>query len=148
MATTLEIPVPTRIYALVMGLATLLAAGVSWGVSDFLGADAFTRRTVLIAGALGAVATVAPVVLRVRAEYWGVAVMAAGVGRILLSLGFCYAVRESSPEVLSRPLFVGVVSGVFLLLVIEVTTAVKILATIERRRSAPLDGAPSNGKAA
>ncbi len=148
LTTRLDIPVPTRVHALVMGLATLLAAGVSWGVSSALGADPFTVRNVLIACALGAVPTFAPVVLRTRAEYWGVAVMAAGVGRILVSLGYCYVIRENSPEILTRPLFVGVVSGAFLLLVIEVTTAVKILAAIERRRSAPLDGAPSNGKAA
>lgn len=148
MPTTANQPVPTAVHALVMGVATLVAAGLAWGVAAGLGADASTLRIVLMASGAGALATFAPVVFRVRSEYWGVAVMAAGVGRILLSLGCCYLVRESSPGILARPLFVGVVSGAFVLLVVEVTSAVKILAAIERRRSTPLDGAPSNGKAA
>lgn len=148
MTTTANQSVPTAVHALVMGVATLVALGLAWGVAAALGADAFTLRIVLVALGFGTIATFAPVVFRVRSEYWGVSVMAAGVGRLLLSLGCCYLVRESSPDVLARPLFVGVVSGAFVLLVVEVTSAVKILAAIERRRTTPLDGAPSNGKAA
>lgn len=148
LTTTVDNPVPTSTHALIMGVATLVAAGLSWGVASALGGDAFTLRTVLIATGLGAIATAAPVLFRARAEYWGVVVLAAGVGRLLLSLGLCYVVRQNSPEVLARPLFVGVVSGAILLLIVEVVTAVKILSAIERRRHATLAGANTHGKAA
>ncbi len=129
-----EIPVPRAAYGAGMLAASVAAAGLSWAVAAWLGGDSFTVRTVLIASAVGLVATLAPAVLRVGRDHWGVAVMGAGVARMLLSLGFCYAVREASPEVLARPLFVGVVAGAMLLLVVEATAAIRVLAALERRR--------------
>lgn len=123
-----------------MAVATLLAAGVSWLVAQRLGADALTLRHVVIAAFIGALATAIPVVLRIGRDHWGVVVMGAGVARLLLSLGYCYAIREASPDVLSRPLFVGVVAGAVLLLITEVTTAIRILSALERQREL---GAPS-----
>ncbi len=117
-----------------MLIATVVAAGASWALASSLGADSFTLRTVLIAAAIGAAATMAPAVLKIGRDHWGVFVMGAGVARMLLSVGYCYAVREMSPEVLSRPLFVGVVAGALLLLIVETATSIKVLSALERRR--------------
>jgi len=143
-----EIPVPRAGYGLVMVAATLIGAGVSWVVAAQLGADPFTLRTVLMAAAIGALPTLAPAVLNVTREHWGVCVMGAGVTRLLFSLGYCYAARASSPELLARPLFVGVVAGAMLLLIVEAIAAIKILSAIERRRqiSASADSTHSTNR--
>jgi len=129
-------------YGKVMVAAVLAGAGVSWLIAWRLGADPSTLRTVLIAAAIGAVPTLAPAVLRVGRDYWGVCVMGSGLARMLFSLGFCYAVREATPEIMARPLFVGVVAGALLLLVVEAVASIKILSAMERRRdlaAAPAD---------
>lgn len=136
MTTENAIQVPRARYGLVMAAATLLAAAVSWAVARGMGADSATLRAVLAAAALGALPTLAPAVLRLGREHWGVFVMGAGCARLLLSLGYCYMAREASPELASRPLFVGVVAGALLLLVVEVATSIKILSAMERRREA------------
>lgn len=91
-------------------------------------------RKVLEAAAIGIPATFAPVILRIKPDYWALSVVGAGTARMLLCLGFCYAVREAAPEVLSRPLFIGVASGAALLLAVEVAASIRILSAIERER--------------
>lgn len=121
-----------------LGAATLAAFGLAWLIASRLGADAFTMRKVLEATAIGIPATFLPVVLRIKSDYWALSVVGAGTARMLLCLGFCYAVREASPEVLVRPLFIGVGSGACLLLAVEVAASIRILSAIDRERSSAL----------
>jgi hypothetical protein len=119
----------------VLAGATLGALGLSWLLASRLGADAFTLRKVLEAGAIGIPATFLPVILRIKPDYWALAVVGAGVARMMLCLGFCFATREIVPEVLSRPLFVGVGAGASLILAVEVVSSIRVLSAIERGRA-------------
>jgi len=116
----------------IMLFATLLAFGVAFGIATLLGADSKTIGVAMIAVAVGSIATIGPIVMKFGRETFGVAVMFAGAARMLLALGVCYFARESSPELMTRPLFLGVGSAVLLLMVVEVWTAIRILSAMER----------------
>ena len=148
MNTTPTIPVPRATYGLIMGLSTMVAGAAAWLLAAWLGADALTLKSVVIASGLGALATAAPVVLSLDRDRWGVFVMGAGVARMLLSLGYCYAAREATPELMARPLFVGVVAGAMLLLIVEVTVSIKILSALDQRRAGAAATGASSGKLA
>lgn len=118
-----------------MLIATAVALGASWGVARGLGGDSRTVSRVTIALLAGSLLTFAPALLRISKDYWGVAVLASGVARSLIVLGICYSIRETSPDVAARPLFLGAAAGAFILLVIETIAAVKVLSALDRRTS-------------
>jgi hypothetical protein len=138
--------IPRRCYALVMLGATLAAGGLVWALASGMGADAATVRAAMIATGLGLAGTLAPVLLRLDADHWGLGVVGGGVARMLISLAYCYFVRETSPDGVARPLFLSVASGAVLLLLVEAVTSVRILSSLEHRRNA--SGAASHGKPA
>ena len=129
-----------------MAVATVVALGLTWGVAGVLGADGFTLRTALVAVAIGSVATLVPVLMKFGRDYWGVAVMFAGAARMMVSLGYCYFVRENYAEVLARPLFLSVGVAALLLLVVEVVTSVRILSALERERIASAPASTGGGQ--
>lgn len=114
--------------------ATIVAFGVAFLVGKTLGADASNLRFALVALALGSFATFVPAVLAISKETWGVAVLVAGMARALIALGYCFALKETDPAVLPRPLFLAVASAAMFLLVVEVVVSIRILSSIERQR--------------
>lgn len=138
---------PRRALAVVLAGATVAAGLVAWVVADRLGADAHTSRRVLEATAIGIPATFAPVVLRLGRDSWALAVVGAGMARMMLSLGYCFALRELDPGILARPLFLAVASGAALLLVVEVGATVRMLSRLERGRGAPMSNSASRNPA-
>lgn len=137
-----SIQIPRARYGLAMLAATLVALALGWIVATRLGADGGTQRILLLAFAFGAFATAVPACFPISREYWGLAVVVSGVGRAMLMLGVCFVTREVNPEMVARPLFLGVASGAMLLLFTEVVLAVRNLSDIERRRT--LGAAPSD----
>lgn len=128
-----------------MALGTLAAAGLGVAVCLGLGGDATAVKACLGAMMLGSVATLGPILMRFSVDYWGVAVMVAGAARIGLGLGVCYLVRELNPGLSPRPMFLGVGSAMFILLVIEVLASVRVLSVADRLRTS---GQPSERNAA
>jgi hypothetical protein len=116
--------------ALVTG-AGLLCAGV---VTAALGADAKTVAFALLAIAVGSIATFIPAILHIGRDYWGIAVLFSGTARSLIVLAIAYAVSQSGTP--GRPLFIGAIAGAAVILIAETAAAIRILATLERRRVA------------
>lgn len=132
-------------YNRVMALATLGATGLGVLVCVGLGGDATAVKACLGAIVLGSLATLGPILMRFSIDYWGVAVMVAGAARIALALAVCYIVREINPGLSPRPMFLGVGSAMFILLVVEVMASVRVLSAADRLRTA---GQPSERNAA
>jgi len=137
-----SIQIPRGRYGLCMLAATLVALALGWIVATRLQADGTALKVLFLAFAFGAFATAIPACFPISREYWGLAVVVSGVGRAMLMLGVCFVARELNPEMIARPLFLGVASGAMLLLFTEVVLAVRILSDIERRRT--LGAAPSD----
>ncbi len=125
-------PIPRAAYGLAMLLTTLVAVGVAWGVARGLGSNGVTERTLLLAFLAGSFATAGPVVLRVGKDHWGVLVLVCGMLRGLVIFGVCMMARETDPEILRRPLFLGGLCGAVLLMVVESILAIRILSGLEK----------------
>ena len=132
MATPLDIPRAS--YGLMMAAATALGLACAAGATMAAGGDARTIGLVLGVLAIASVATAIPAVLSIGREYWGVAVLACGMGRSLAVLAMAYLLGRSG--VSTTPLFVGAVSGAVLILILESASAIRVLSQIERRREA------------
>jgi hypothetical protein len=127
-----EARIPRGQVALVLAGATAASFVLAWAVGAGLGADAHTLRRVVEALAIGIPATLAPVALRVGKDHWALTVVGAGMARMLLCLGYCFAVRELDPAVTARPLFLAVASGAAMILAVEVVATVRILSALDR----------------
>lgn len=111
-------------------LAIAGAAGWSWSMGG-----ATTVQTVLIALAIGSLATAIPVLMKISADYWGVAVLASGVARAMLILVVCYMLTQSNQNP-NRAIFLPAVTAAIFLLAVESTAAIRILAGLERQKAA------------
>ncbi|MBX3379770.1 MAG: hypothetical protein KF805_06720 [Phycisphaeraceae bacterium] len=131
-----------------MLLATLGAFGAAFGIAALLGGDSKTIGVALLAIAIGSLATLGPVVMKFGRESFGVAVMFAGAARMMLALGVCYFARETMPELMTRPLFLGVGSAALLLMVVEVWTSIRILSAMEREHRPATSGADDSQRKA
>ncbi|MGQ0628551.1 MAG: hypothetical protein ACT4PL_10685 [Phycisphaerales bacterium] len=128
--------IPKARYGLIMAGTTLIAAGVSASVAAVLGGDGTVILSVLTAFLIGSVFTFIPAIARVGHDHWGVVVLFSGVSRSLLVLAIAYSALHNNPDMVARPLFLGAVSGTFLVLMAETAAAVSILSKIERERVA------------
>lgn len=130
-----EARIPRGQVAMVLAGATAASFLLAWVVATGLGTDGHTLRRVSEALAIGIPATFAPVFFRVGKDHWALTVVGAGMARMLLCLGFCFAVRELDSGISPRPLFLAVASGASLVLAVEVVAAVRILAALDRDRA-------------
>jgi hypothetical protein len=111
-------------------LAIAGAAAWSWTLGGLS-----TVQTVLIALAIGSLATAVPVVMKISADYWGVAVLFSGTVRAMLILGICYMLTQSN-QYPNRAIFLPAVTAAIFLLAVESAAAVRILAGLERQKAA------------
>lgn len=116
-----------------MLVATLVAAAGAWLVAMRIGTDAGAFAVpLLLAMGIGSLATLAPVVLDIDKDHWGVVVLGSGVGRSLIVLAICFSLQPE--EVSSRPLFMGALTFVLTLLIAETVMSIRVLSSIERHR--------------
>jgi hypothetical protein len=123
-----------------MVLVTVAALVAAWVTARALGGDAGTARAATLALAIGSVLTLGPAVLRIDREHWGVAVLACGMGRGLVTLGAAYLMAAGNDALAPRPLYLGAVAGVLVVLLAESVAAILILSSLERRRAAHVAG--------
>ncbi len=128
--------IPRAKYGLWMGCATLAALGVVALMAGVLGGEAATIWAATLATGIGALATFAPAVLVISAEFWGVAVLVSGTVRSLAVVGLAYFYLQTNAALGTRPLMLSVSAGAMLVLAIEVIAAISILSAIERHKAA------------
>lgn len=133
MTSVFPLQIPRASYGFTMAAVTCAGLGLTGLMSMGMGADGKTAGLAVIALAIGSLATAVPVALNISDLYWGVVVMAAGIGRSLLTLAIAFVISRSGVE--SKPLFLGAVSGAVLILILESMVAIRILAQLERRRA-------------
>lgn len=143
MAAPSELTIPRAKYGLWMGLATLGALVLAAAMAAGMGGESATIRAVLLATAIGAVATFLPAVMVIAAEYWGVAVLVCGAARSLAVIGLAYYYVQTDPSLGSRAVMLPVSAGTMLVLALEVAASVSILSAIERRKAAIRSGGGS-----
>lgn len=114
---------------------TVLAVAVAVGATLGLGGSSREVGRVVLALAVGSVATLGPVLLQLGRESWGVGVLACGLARSLLVLGTVYLIETNTPGVEKRPLYLGAMVGAVAILVAETAVAVMILQGIEDARA-------------
>lgn len=105
---------------------------VAWG----LGGGADGVRVAVTALAIGAFISFVPAVMTISAEFWGVAVLACGVARALVTLGVAYTTVQNTPGLGSRPVMLAAAAGAGLMLLVETAASVRVLAEIERSKEA------------
>ncbi|MBY0308569.1 MAG: hypothetical protein K2Q09_07490 [Phycisphaerales bacterium] len=135
-APTPPVEIPRAAYGLWMAAATAVALGAAWLVASRSGGTPQDTTNTLIALSVGSLATLAPILLRVSREYWGVLVLGSGVARVMIALAVAYTLATRHPNETHRPLFMGLAAGAFLLLIVETVLTVKVLSAIERRLAA------------
>lgn len=128
--------IPRVTYGVWMALATIGALGCAAGAGAYFGGGRAEIAAAVTAVAIGSVLTLAPAVMRIGVEHWGVAVLLCGMARGLVALGAAYLMTQNDPGLAARPVFLGAGAGVLLLLAIESAAAVAILSRLERRRVA------------
>lgn len=128
--------IPRGSYGLKMASATALGLVLAGVVAAAIGADQKTIGSTVLALAIASVVTFIPVVLRVRAEYWGVAVLASGMGRSLMALAVAYSMTLTDPGLSTRALFMGAVAGAVVILIVESALAIATLSQWDRQRLA------------
>lgn len=127
--------IPRGRFGLLMLPITLLAAAVAVGVALGLGGSSREAGLVVLALAVGSVASLGPLLLRLERESWGVGVLACGLARSLLVLGTAYLIETNTPGVEKRPLYLGAMVGAVAILAAETAVAVMILQGIEDARA-------------
>jgi hypothetical protein len=133
-APTLDIP--RSAYGLKVGVAVLAGLVLAAVVAAAMGGDGRAVRSAVLAVAVGSALTFLPALLRISAEYWGVAVLASGVARSLLVLAIAYAMSKGNGDLAVRPFFVGALVGAVTILMAESALAVATLARWDRQRLA------------
>lgn len=137
--------VPVRGYGVVMGLATAAALGVAWGTAMYVvegtpiaASGSASALLAVKALAVGSFATLAPIVLQIGHDTWGLAVLLSGAARAVIALAFALVVSQmSAPGTIEpRPLFMGICAGTVFLLIIETAASVAVLSRIEKARAA------------
>jgi hypothetical protein len=128
--------IPRFGYGLMIGLVSLGTVLLGLGTTWFLGGS--QPSILLVAGALafGAIVSLIPALMKISAEFWGVAVMLAGVARGLIVLGVVFVATENNPDLSRRAMYLGAMVGTVLALIVETTAAVMILSKIERAKAA------------
>lgn len=128
--------IPRFGFGLLIGLVSIGAMVVGACTTWFMGGT--QASIMLVAGALaaGLVVSLLPAVLTISADFWGVVVLGAGVGRGLLVMGIVFVATENNPDLSSKPIFMGALVGTVLVLVAETAAAVTILSGLERVKAA------------
>ena len=135
-----SLQIPRAAYGASMILVTAVALVAAWVTARSLGGAGDEARAATLALAIGSVLTLGPAVLRIDRERWGVAVLACGMGRGLATLGAAYLMATGNQALAPRPLYLGAVAGVLIVLLAESVAAILILSSLERRRVAHVSG--------
>lgn len=133
---------PRALYAIAMLCAALAATACAWFVAGrvALGEQASAAAAAAVVGGACVVGFL-PAFLG-GAGRFGVMVLAASVGRLLLVLIGATLLTEIAGHP-RRPVWIGAASGAAIALIIESVLAIKILVAIERSRHSGKAGGPS-----
>jgi len=114
-------------------LATVIAVGVAVGVTMAMGAPGHVAMFAVAAIAAGSFATFLPAVLNVERQMWGVVVVAASMGRIILILAVALSLERSNNVGDARTaLWIGVLCGAAAAMIIEAVVSIRILASMDK----------------
>lgn len=124
---------PRARYAGAMLLFSVLGVACAYLVAALLGGetDAALAAAAVVAGA--ALVGFIPAIIG-TAEHFGVAVLMASVGRLLIVLiaGLVLTQLGDAPK---RPLWLGAVSGAVLILIAESAISIAVISAMDRRRT-------------
>ena len=123
---------------------TVLAVAVAVGATLGLGGSSREVGRVVLALAVGSIATLGPLLLQLGRESWGVGVLACGLARSLLVLGTVYLIETNTPGVEKRSLYLGAMVGAAKLQVAEAAVSavdhcLHVLGGPSMRRDLPLE---------
>lgn len=125
-------PALKRGYALWIIVAGVVSMAIAGVVMWLLGADAKSIVVGSIAMGLGVVLSTGPAVVGVKQEYFGMAVLAGSMARMLVCLGIV-VVAAITLELPRRPIGLGVGLGLMTSLIAEVMLALLVLSRAERK---------------
>jgi uncharacterized BrkB/YihY/UPF0761 family membrane protein len=118
-------------FGLAMILASLFGVGVAGAVGAFQGGSQAAGLAAMSV-AMGLAAGFIPVARAIPADYWGVGVVACGMGRNLIILAGAYMlVPDDAPK---RAAFIGACVGAVVILTIESAMAVYLIGDLDRRK--------------
>lgn len=130
-----------------MAAVIALGAALAFAIAAALGSGERTAGLAAAVVGAGSLISLAPGLLRLRAEHWGLAVMGASAARMLMVLAIGLAADPAGAG--RRGFWMGLVAGAVAVLIAETALAVTTLQRIERdNRSRPGGGAAAGGERA
>lgn len=120
---------------------TLVGLGVAIGTALAMGANPDTARWAALALAVASIASVAPAVLSVKPESWGLVVFGGSIARMMLVLLAGFLIDHGQP-LDRRAFWMGLVAGAVFVLIAETAVAISLLVKIERAK--PLSNSGSS----
>lgn len=132
--------------ALTLTAIAALGVGAAWLVAWVMGASPAAAKEAAVAVAIAAPLGLAPALLRVGMEHWGLVVLLAGMVRGLLILALAFMATRD-PEVPARAVGLGAAAGAVFILIGETITAVNVLSRAVRPSTSNDNAAPAPGPA-
>lgn len=127
-----------------MGCTALAAIACSVLTAAYLGATSETLVCIAAAIAACSAASIAPLLspTLVTDTLWGLAVLAASAGRTILALGAMLILIQLL-KLPDRPVAIGILVGVCILMIVEAIVAVSLLAKRDRELAALRTSSPT-----
>ncbi len=126
---------PSRPAWLALAVAmTMVGAGVVVATALAMNGGPETARFAALALGVGSIAGLAPAVLAVKPDSWGIVVFGGSIARMMLVLLAGYLI-DNGQQLDRRPFWMGLVAGAVFVLIAETGTAISVLVKIERARA-------------
>lgn len=124
-------PAPQRAYLVGTAAASAAAIGIAAGVAAALGGDSRSIGIAAAAVFVGAIASFVPAVLGLSKvnDTFGMAVLAASIGRMFVALGIV-TVAAVALDLPRMPIGIGVGAGLLVALMAEVPLALMVLSRV------------------
>lgn len=136
-STPIQAAAPQRVYLIGTAVASVAAVGIAAGVAAALGGDSRSIGIAAVAVFVGSIASFIPAVLGLSKvnETFGMAVLAASIGRMFVALGIV-VIAAVAMDLPRRPIGIGAGAGLLVALMSEVPLALLVLGRVSSSEQA------------